>query len=227
MKRIVICTALAVACAAALAVPEDGWVSLFDGHSLDGWQQLNGTAAYVVGGGAIVGITNEGSGNSFLGSAKMYGDFELEFEVKCDDALNSGVQIRSLLADELNVPTNPGVMRGRFNGPQVEIEASPGQSGFIYGEAMGTGWLSPEPDNPDKAVNEHSHFKNGEWNHYRIIAKGPRIQTFINGAAVADLTDEQSYASHPKGYLGLQVHAIGGGQGPLQVMWRNIRIKEL
>ena len=71
-------------------------VSLFDGKTLDGWTQLNGTATYEVKNGTIVGTTKDGSPNSFLCSDKMYGDFILQFEVKCDTGLNSGVQIRSL-----------------------------------------------------------------------------------------------------------------------------------
>ncbi len=209
---------------------EAGFTSMFDGTSLQGWTQRNGTATYVVildaiiEGGAIVGTTNEGSPNSFLCSDKQYGNFELRFEVKCDGRLNSGVQIRS--STKPNKDGTPNA-KGRVNGPQVEIEGSPGQSGFIYGEATGLGWLSREPTNPDKSINTHTHFKNGEWNAYRVVAKGPRIQTWINGHKVADLTHEKIYESHPKGFIGLQVHSIKRKTGPYQVAWRNIRIKEL
>jgi len=33
--------------------------------------------------------------------------------------------------------------------------------------------------------------------------------------------------SHPKGFIGLQVHGIRRGTGPYEVRWRKIRIKEL
>lgn len=72
-----------------------GFVSLFNGKDLDGWTQRNGTATYRVEGAEIVGKTSEGSPNSFLCTDKLYGDFELKFDVKVDSALNSGVQIRS------------------------------------------------------------------------------------------------------------------------------------
>ena len=72
-----------------------GWVPLFDGKTLTGWTQKNGTATYRVENGTIVGRTATGSPNSFLCTEKEYGDFEFEFEVKVDDRLNSGVQIRS------------------------------------------------------------------------------------------------------------------------------------
>jgi hypothetical protein len=69
--------------------------------------------------------------------------------------------------------------------------------------------------------------KNGEWNSFRIVAKGARIETFINGKAVADLNHEDVYKSHPKGHIGLQVHGIKKGTGPYDVAWRNLRIREL
>jgi hypothetical protein len=189
------------------------WKSLFDGKSLEGWTQRNGTAAYRVEDGTIVGKTNEGSPNSFLCTDKDYGNFELEFEVKVHDRLNSGVQIRS---------QTRGGPQGRVNGPQVEIESSPGESGYIYWEATGRGWLTPED-----RLETHEHFKNGEWNKNRVVAKGPRIQTWINGHQVADLTDEEIYETHSKGFIGLQVHGIRERTGPYEVAWRNIRIKEL
>lgn len=193
------------------------WTVLFDGRTLSGWSQKNGTATYRVEDESIVGKTNEGSPNSFLCSEKSYGNFELEFEVKVHDKLNSGVQIRSQTTD--------GTPAGRVNGPQVEIESSGSggaEAGYIYGEATGRGWLTP-----DERRKLHKHFKDGEWNHFRVIAKGPRIQTFINGTPIEDLTDEAIYKTHPKGFIGLQVHGIGRGEGPYEVAWRKLRLREL
>lgn len=214
---------------AAPSFAEDGWVSLFDGKTLNGWKRAAlGIAEYKVVDGTIYGKTVEGSGNTFLASIKEYGDFELEFEVKVHDALNSGVQIRSREKTEQDIPAGEnksgGNGIGRFHGPQVEIEAGPGQAGYIYGEATGYGWLSPEPKDEK---HQHSHIKNGEWNKFRIVAKGARIQTWINGQPVADLTHDGIYKTHPKGHIGLQVHGIAAGTGPYDVAWKNIRIKEL
>ncbi|QDT49844.1 hypothetical protein Pan258_38990 [Symmachiella dynata] len=192
------------------------WVELFDGKTLDGWTQRNGTATYRVEDKTIVGKTKTGSPNSFLCSDKDYGDFELEFEVKVHDKLNSGVQIRSQTKE---------TSTGRVNGPQVEIEASGdggAEAGYIYGEATGRGWLTPEDE-----LKPHKQFKDGQWNKFRVVARGPWIQTWINGKPIADLTDEPIYKSHPKGFIGLQVHGIGKDKGPYEVAWRNIRIKEL
>lgn len=224
MKRFAITlfvTVLLLAIAPALHAAEtDGWVALFDGKTLDGWIQKNGTATYRVVDDTIVGQTKEGSPNSFLCSEKEYSDFELEFEVRVHDALNSGVQIRSTTKKAEN-----GEKFGRVNGPQVEIEAS-GSSGaeaaYIYGEATGRGWLTPE----DKLI-PHKHFQDGEWNKFRVLAKGPRFQTWINGHQISDLTDEEILKTHPRGFIGLQVHGIGKDKGPFDVAWRNIRIREV
>ena len=198
---------------------KEGWTTLFDGKTLDGWIQKNGTATYRVEDGAIIGKTTPDSPNSFLCSEQEYGNFELEFQVKLfDNELNSGVQIRS----QAKV-SESGDTFGRVNGPQVEIEASGAngaESGYVYGEACG-GWMTPE----DK-LKPHKVFRDGEWNDYRIVANGARIQTWINGEAIEDLSDEGKFRTHPKGFIGLQVHGVGD-RGPYQVAWRNIRIKPL
>ncbi|HEX9794502.1 MAG TPA: DUF1080 domain-containing protein [Planctomycetota bacterium] len=199
------------------------WQSLFDGKTLAGWTQRNGTATYRVesagtADAAIVGRTTEGSPNSFLCTNRDYSDFELKFEVKVDSQLNSGVQIRSQTQD------SPAVSNGRVNGPQVEIEAGNANgstSGYVYGEAAG-GWMTP-----DAQRLPHKHFKNGEWNAYRVLAVGPNIKVWVNGALVSDLTHAERYASHPRGFVGLQVHAVGPGAGPFEVRWRGLAIREI
>ena len=197
---------------------KDGWISLFNGKNLDGWTQKNGTAKYEVVGNTIKGTTTEGSPNSFLCSDKEYADFELEFEVKVHNSLNSGVQIRSKTKE-----TNTGKF-GRVYGPQVEIEASGekgAEAGYVYGEATGRGWLTPKA-----RLKPHKHFQDGKWNRFRVVANGNRIQTWINGVAIADLIDDEILKTHPKGFIGLQVHGVKKGTGPFDVSWRNIRIKE-
>ena len=194
---------------------KDKYTPIFDGKTLKGWTQRNGTATYRVENGAIVGKTKEGSPNSFLCTDKLYGNFDLKFEVKVDNGLNSGVQIRSQTKD------GP---KGRVNGPQVEIEMSGkngAESGYIYGEAAG-GWMTPA----DKRK-PHKHFKDGEWNAYRVVANDAHIQVWINGVQISDLVDKEKLKSHPKGFIGLQVHGIRKGSGPFEVSWRNLAIIEL
>ena len=191
------------------------YTPIFDGKTLKGWTQLNGTATYRVEKGVIIGKTKVGSPNSFLCSDKLYDNFDLQFDVKVDNGLNSGVQIRS---------QTKGGPKGRVNGPQIEIESSGkngAESGYIYGEAAG-GWMTPKA----KLI-PHKHFKDEQWNSYRVLAQGARIQVWINGTQISDLTDEEKLKSHPKGFIGLQVHGIGKKSGPFEVRWRNLKIIEL
>lgn len=194
------------------AQDDAGFVDLFNGTDLTGWTQRNGTATYRVEDDSIVGKTNEGSPNSFLCTDKLYSDFELTFEVKVDSALNSGVQIRSQ-----SVGDTP---EGRVNGPQVEISLD-GMAGYIYGEAAG-GWMTPDEDRKPNKL-----FKDGEWNSYRVVAVGNKIETWLNGEQVSDLVHEERFQSHPTGFIGLQVHGIGTGQGPFEVRWRNLKLRDL
>ncbi len=179
------------------------WTPLFNGKSLDGWEKHGGDAKFEVKEGKIVGESKRGTPNTFLCTKQDYRDFELRFEVKVHNKLNSGVQIRSGVKDKDVV-----------YGPQVEIESSPGEAGYIYSEKTDRGWLSK--DRVKKNV-----FKNNQWNQYRVVAKGNRIQTWVNGEKVADVTDDKS---RQRGFIGLQVHSVSHGY-PLHVAWRNIRIR--
>lgn len=194
---------------AALVLAPVQWTPLFDGKTLDGWKQLNGTASYKVEKGEIVGRTVAGSPNSFLCTDKFYGDFELELEVKTDPSLNSGIQIRSMSV--------PGYQNGRVHGYQIEVDPSDrAWSGGLYDEAR-RGWLQDLSKNPkgQKA------FKNGQWNKYRIVAKGDHFESWVNGVKTADHHDGMTRY----GFIALQVHQAE--KAGLEVRWRNVKIKDL
>ena len=212
--------------AGAMAGP---WVNLFNGRSLDGWSIHSGFATYRVEDGMIVGTAVKGSPNTFLCTDKEYGDYILEFEVKCDPSLNSGVQIRSQIAKgEMHFvfrgpddkPRKRTIPADRVYGYQVEIaQAQRGTCGGIYDEARRAFFIAEVRDDP-AAKNA---FKDNEWNKYRIECRGSSIQTWVNGVLCADLKDSMD----AKGTIGLQVHGLGKNFQPYQVRWRNIRIKEL
>ena len=83
-----------------LVASAGAWADLFNGKDLVGWTQKGGEAKYAIEGGTIVGTSVMNTGNSFLCTEKLYGDFILEYEFKVDPRLNSGVQIRSNCYDE-------------------------------------------------------------------------------------------------------------------------------
>jgi len=197
-------------CGMASTAGDRGWVALFNGKDLDGWEQVNGSAKYEAKDGAILGTSVPNSPNSFLCTKKRYGDFELEFEVKVDKELNSGVQIRS--------ESKPEYQNGRVHGYQVEIAVG-GFSGGIYDESRRNKFL-----NADKPTDEiHALLKENAWNKYRVICQVDRIQTWVNGRKVTDLRDDMTKT----GFIGLQVHGVGNRADPLHVEWRNLRLREL
>ncbi|MEZ6111294.1 MAG: DUF1080 domain-containing protein [Pirellulaceae bacterium] len=212
------------------AADEEGFVPLFDGKSLEGFEQHGGQAEYTVEDGAVVGTSVPKTPNSFLATKKEYGDFILELEFKVDPPLNSGVQIRSHVYDEPKVYETTDkdgktkeikVGAGRVHGYQVEIDPSDrAWTGGIYDEGR-RGWLNPLSGN-DAA---RQAFKQNEWNKFRVEAKGDSIKTWVNGVPAADLKDGMT----PRGFIALQVHGVGNDASKVgkQVRWRNIRIKDL
>ena len=198
--------------AASLSASESDWTPLFNGEDLDGWTQLGGNARYEVRDGIIVGTTVPNTPNSFLTTDEYYADFILELEFRVDSLLNSGIQIRSNSLPEYN--------NGRVHGYQVEIDPSDrAWSGGVYDESR-RGWLFPLTGRPAA----QQAFRQNEWNHYRIEARGDHIRTWVNGVLAADLIDSMT----AEGFIGLQVHSIGSPDlSGKTVEWRNIRIREL
>jgi glucose dehydrogenase len=220
----------------------DGWISLFDGKTLDGWVHMNGAHTFAVEDGAIVGRTVERSAsmNSFLCSLHEFADFELEVETMVDRITNQGIQIRTQVRPVQGPGTGFEHAPGRINGPQVEVRRSyKGQphTGVLYGEALGTGWLTSR----EKLDEGHPYFIDEGWNRLRIVAEGPRIRTWVNGHPVEDLVNEAVHATHRKGFVALQIHGISerelslpihAGSGvttrePLVNRWRNIRVRPI
>lgn len=196
---------------------------IFNGTNLDGWIIRGGKATYAAADGVIVGTCAvKGGGNTFLCTEKEYGDFILELEIKADNGLNSGVQIRSHCFDEattydfgnrvIKVPAK------RVHGYQVEVDHRPERrwSGGIYEEAR-RDWLFPLGTNSSAG----KAFKFGEWNKYRIECRGASIKTWVNDVPAADLVDAEAL----KGFIGLQVHSADKPE--YQVRFRNIRLKDL
>ena len=204
-----------------LMASDDNWVELFNGKNLDGWTEKTREGSFRVNNGIIIGTAKDGMGTTFLCSNKDYTDFELEFETKIiDNKLNSGVQIRSRTLEP-----KKNAKYGAVYGPQVEVTGrnfEKNQSGYIYGQAWKT-WLTPKEDK--KA---HQFMKDGEWNHFRVLAKGNQITTWLNGNKVVTTTvPAERHKTNSIGFIGLQVHGIKKGSGPFQVAWKNIKIKEL
>ncbi|MES1218379.1 MAG: DUF1080 domain-containing protein [Bacteroidota bacterium] len=195
---------------------QNGWQSLFDGKTLNGWKQLTGTAGFNVEGGAITGTTVLNSPNSFLVSDKKFtGNFILELEAKIEDtSMNSGVQFRS----NYDATQNDG--KGKVFGYQFELDASSRKwSGGLYDEGR-RDWLYPGSLNKQG----QDAFKLNEYNKIRIEVFGNTVKTWLNGTAVTYFVDSMI---KNQGVIALQVHGIGDDEkkGGEKVYFKNIRIK--
>ncbi len=212
MKRIIkpiflICLIITM----TIAASAQEWTPLFNGKNLKNWKKLGGAADYKIEDGTITGISKTGTPNTFLTTSKTYTNFVLEYEMKMDEGLNSGVQIRS--------KSLPAYQDGRVHGLQIECEDSQrGWAGGIYDEAR-KGWRYPVEYNPSAK----SAFKKGEWNTFKVLAWNNHIITWVNGVPVANLVEEEVET----GFIGLQVHSINNQalEGK-KIRWKNIKIKE-
>ncbi len=187
--------------------------ALFDGQTLDGWVVNGGRGEFAVEDGQIVGtgVPNSG-GNTFLVTEKTYRDFELSYEVHTTD-LNSGVQIRSHV--DGGIKRRAGLIRG------YQVEADPSDrrySGGLFDQSR-RGWINPLIEKPYA----RRAWRQGEWNQITVVARGPLLQTWVNGVPAAHVMD----ALTPEGHIGLQVHSIGDRTDRPQVRFRNIKLREL
>jgi hypothetical protein len=243
LRPLVLLTALCLVCnlfaadSPATAPPEPaGMRSIFNGSDLTGWD--GDPRLWSVKDGTLRGETTEenpAEGNTFIiwkdGTTK---DFELRLSFRCNDSNNSGIQYRSkhVTGDRVR---NKWVVRGYQHEIRNEIKL-PSVAGFIYDEGGGRGRLCLVGEQATwsddaKTVNAtlidqagyEKLFKLDDWNDVVIIARGNRIQHYLNNALILDFTDNDPERALNEGILALQLHA---GK-PMWAEFRNIRIREI
>jgi len=225
---------------------QKGFVQIFDGKTLNGWE---GDSAYWrVENGNIVGeITPETllKRNSFLiWRGGMPADFELTLEFKITQAGNSGINYRSeelkdipfalkgyqLDIDGANRYTGQNYEeRGRttlaYRGQKTIIKAQNAENavGTLQSKIKNNAWtdltVTGSLGESDALLQK---IKSEDWNTCRLLAKGNRLQHYINGVLMSDVTDNDTINGKSKGMLGMQVH-VGP---PMKVEYRKIMIKK-
>jgi len=211
----------------------EGFVSLFDGKSLDNWD--GDPDLWSVKDGCITGETTaehkpKGNANTFLVfKGGEPGDFELHAMFKLRNH-NSGIQYRSKKFKDA------GDNHWVVGGYQADMDGENTYTGICY-EERGRGILCKRGEKETigedgkktvegKTADEKeilSAIKKGDWNEYVIICKGPHCVQKINGVTTADFTDNQPGKSASKGILALQIH-----QGPpMLVQFKDIKLKKL
>ncbi len=253
--RIVCLYAILLACACNSPVKsdktdEDGYVQIFDGKTLNGWE---GDSTYWrVEDGKLVGEVTPATileRNSFIiWKGGITENFELKVEYKISAHGNSGINYRS---DEIkDIPY-------ALTGYQADIEGGTRYTGINYEERGRTTLaergqkvtLEPvfpslserNPDSLKKYIQNNtwtaaiingslgspdslqSLVKSEDWNEYHLVVNGNRLQHYINGTLMSDVTDNDPVYGRSKGLLGVQVH-VGP---PMKIEYRNFRLKTL
>ncbi len=218
-----------------------GFASIFNGKNLDGWD--GDTVYWRVENGILTGeITPEKplSRNTFIiWKGGQPADFELKTQFRMTADGNSGINYRSEV-----VPGEPHTLRGY----QADIDAARRYLGQNYDEYARTtlAYRGQRVTVPASDVNLKAGIKNNawapvqvtgtlgsdaslksvyrpdEWNEYRVVAKGSKLQHFVNGTLLSEVTDEDTLHRKLKGWLGLQVHA----GPPMKVEFRDILLKQ-
>ena len=210
------------------AYGQDGWVSIFDGKTLEKWD--GNPDLWRVEDGAITGQTTDDKplkANTFLiWRGGETADFELKLEYKIING-NSGIQYRSF-----ELPDR----KWAIGGYQADLEAGDTYSGINYGENFrGILALRGEKtvigdDHKPKVVEKfadtneiQAKIKKEDWNEYHVSAKGFVFEHRINGVLTSVVTDEDKAQRRAKGLLALQLHV-----GPaMKVQFRNIKLKQI
>lgn len=216
----VISFAFVIGCFAASeqAKTDNGWIQLFDGKTLQNWENPYDWGKAEVVDGEIHLTTTERK--FFLTTKDKYADFIFEVEVKMPEGnSNSGFMFRCHKE------------KNRVWGYQAEVDPSDRKwSGGLYDEGRRGWFISPNRDHAESEAAKAESiaqfreragdcFKRHDWNKYRIICRGDHIQIFVNGVKTTDIHDSED----AEGYLALQHH---GEKGKVY-RFRNIRVKPL
>ncbi|PHS12288.1 MAG: hypothetical protein COA78_08525 [Blastopirellula sp.] len=184
------------------------WIALFDGKTTDGWTPREEIVSFKAVNGELQLLSKK---NVWVTSDLKVANFVFEGEAKIPQKDSKG--FNSGFAFRCQGET------GKPKGYQCEIEsANPGTNGGVYGIGLG-GWIYPVADQKEEHRKRITGvFKPDDWNKYRIVCQGPRIQVFVNGVLITDIEHSGSLS----GYFGIQHHGHGG-----MVSFRNLRVQKL
>lgn len=249
--RIIFTTTVAILLMSGSCNPQEknkknnnGFVKIFDGKTLKDWE---GDSTYwrVENGNLVGEITPETilKTNSFIiWQGGKPADFELTLEFKISKAGNSGINYRSEQLTDV-----PNALRGyqadidgairytgqnyeeraratlAYRGEIVSVNSAENSSPALRDNVKNNAWLSRTVTgslgNPEELKTK---IKSEDWNTCRIVAKGNRLQHYVNNVLMSDVTDNDKANRKTGGLLGVQVH-VGP---PMKVEYRNIMLKQ-
>lgn len=218
----------------------DGWVQIFDGKTLRGWD--GSPEVWSVEDGAIVGRSSpdhpSGTTNILWQGGKP-ANFALKVEMKLEGSgANGGIQYRSVsvpLASQEVAPKK--YAKWDVKGYQADFDYANKYTGQLYEQGSKRGIIA-WPGQMVETDQGKSHrllatlgspeelktfIKPGDWNQYEVIADGNTLIHIVNGHVMAILVDNDPTFSRTEGLLGFEIE----GGGVVKISHRNVWLKRL
>ena len=208
--------------AAETAESEKGFVSMFNGKDLDGWEGKPG--GWTIEDGTITGQSTKENpckkAHYLMWRGGKPADFVLRFRYKLIGG-NSGVQIRSREIPNWDT-----------RGYQADMEAGTQWTGCLFEHARGGMAMRGTKVVIDKdgkknitrfaeSADLQKKVNANDWNDYEVTAEGNHIVLKINGQLMAELYDNQLGKAASDGVIALQMHP----GPPMKVQFKNLRIR--
>jgi hypothetical protein len=210
---------------------EEGWVSLFDGKSLNGWKVNESPDSFKVEDGAIVAQGNR-SHLFYTGDEKPFVNFEFKAEVMTLPNSNSGLYIHTKYQDN-------GWPKFGYECQVNNTQSDRRKTGSLY--SVVDVFLVDVQDKasyvPSVTVNKNNVMlnvaeapaKDNQWFTYHIVVNGKRVTTRINDRTMVDYTEPDGKQAGndftrvlDQGTFAIQAHDPGS-----RVLYRNIQVKRL
>jgi len=212
MKKIIFCSTIfctLLALTIVFAQNNSGWISLFDGKTLNGWKAGKNASTFHVDSGAIIVHGNTShlyyDGNFHNHDFK---NFEFKTKVMTFPHANSGVYFHSQYQDA-GFPDH---------GYEVQVNNS-------HSDDVRTGSLYDIVDVKDKWVNDH------EWFTEYIKVQGKHVMVKINNTVIVDYTEPEhpirDTSSHPFRYISHGTFALQGHDPGSVVYFKDIVVRPL
>lgn len=194
-----LCIVIALTAVNSQAAEEGGWTTLFNGKDLSGWEAPQAESFWKVSNGVLVGENDPLLKGSILNTTNDYKDFVIELQARWEGEIDSGIMLRK---------------------PMLQMQM--GVSRSLKKDLTGSFYTGGTERYPDagQAKNWEKHFKQGDWNTYRLQAKGDTFTVWLNGEKVTEYTNPKYPEAGP---IGLQVHP----GLKMKVEFRDIRVKQL
>lgn len=209
MLRLSLALSAAVLFASVAQAADDGFKTIFDGKSLDGWKISESESSWKLENGVLI-ANGPRSHIFYVGDDKPFKNFVLELEVQTKENSNGGIYFHTKFQPE-GWPA-----QGHECQVNNSYNSDPQKTASVY--KVSKVLEAPAKDN--------------EWFKYTITVKDNNVQVKINDKVVTDYTEDPEALAKDKGIE--PQRRVGEGTFCLQahdpksvVMYRNIKVKRL